>query len=225
MEKVLYRIPLERDIAPGSASATAPGASASAPAARPLEPELFYPSMSDQELGVWEHWLPTTHVFQRSSGRFPQEVAHTLKMLKAPPEVVEEFAWCRNMELFQAYEIRTPTRRDLRDPLLIGCHDGKRYRIALWGESLRPFEEISALVERSLALRDRTVKWNIWLIIVGALVGGSLGWWLGSQETFEGSRVGTSIFLAMLGFCGSWLATWVQTPENRQQNFLDRYRR
>jgi hypothetical protein len=189
-----------------------------------LQPEIFYPPMSDTEKAVWEHWLPTTFIYHRASHEFPSEVVSALTRLKAPQEILEEFTWACKTEFFDSYELKTPQRRDLRDPLLVGRRGGKRYRIALWGESLRPFEEIVAVVEESLALRARTAWWHHRIVAGGTLLGLGLGLWLGSQASFEGDAIGALILFTLLGFSFTWLCSQVYTPENRQQTFLDRYR-
>jgi len=114
----------------------------------PLSPELFYPVVTAQEMVTWTHWLPTAIVFDRAQLQSsPLEVLSTLKRLQAPPEVAKEFQWAWKLDLFEEYEVRTPVRRDPRDPLLLGRVRGQSYRMALWGESLLPLERIATLVE------------------------------------------------------------------------------
>jgi hypothetical protein len=174
---------------------------------------------------TWTHWLPTAITFERTSLDSPAAVCSTLQELDAPPAVLEEFCWAWKLDLFEAYEVRTPIRRDLRDPLLLGRVGTQRYRMALWGESLRPLEEIATLVQRSLALRSRAVKWRVLLTMSGVLCGFGLGMWLGHQPSFEGKALGTGLMYALLSlFCVAF-PLLLYTPENRQQDFLDRYRR
>ena len=121
---------------------------------------MFYPSVSEDELTMWTHWLPTAFVFKYRTQVSRQAFLNRLARLGAPQEVVEECQWAWNMELFEAYEVRTPERRDLRDPLVLGRIGTQRYRIALWGESLRPLHEISALVQHSFSIRRRAAHWQ-----------------------------------------------------------------
>jgi hypothetical protein len=210
----------------GSAECSSISGLAGAPGdARPLSPELFYPLVSAAEMVTWTHWLPTNIVFERNQMGSPAEASSTLSKLGAPPEVLEELHWSWKMSLFEAYEVRTPTRRDLRDPLLLGRLGNQHYRMALWGESLRPLEEITSLVQRSLTLRARVAKWRGWLACSGALLGAGVGVWLGSQSSFDGSLFGTSLAFAMLGLLFTGLPLLLYTPENCQHDFLDRYRR
>lgn len=193
-----------------------------------LHPDIFYPLVSEKEAAIWSHWLPTTltyNLYNQTSYQLPSDVFHMLTKLNAPQEVVEEFRWARKMELFDTYEIKTPERQDLKDPLLLGLRGGKRYRMALWGESLRPFEEITAIVEKSLALRRRAASWNKWFLACGTVLGLGIGLWSGSQMPVEEDPVRTSVLFALFGLSLSWFCTWIYTPENRQQAFLDRYRR
>ncbi len=204
------------------------GSSASVPASAretsPLSPELFYPLVTEQEKVMWTHWLPTSVVFDRTPTFSPSEVTKALTRLKAPSEVLEEFHWTWNMDLFEAYEMRTPVRRDARDPLLLGRLGGQWYRLALWGESLLPLEEIMALVQQSLALRARAARRRVWLGLGGTLPGLALVLWLGYMLC-EGEAVGTGLLLTFLIFFFAWLPMLVYTPENCQHDFLDRYRR
>lgn len=189
----------------------------------PLTPELFYPLVTAQEMRMWQHWLPTSFVFTCSKLASPEEVTHVLRKLHAPDEVLEEFRWAWNGNLFDTYEVRTPIRRDARDPLLLGRLGTQSYRVALWGESLRSQEEIQTLVEQSLVLRDEAARWRLWLTGGGALLGAALGVYLGSMPTEE-TPLGTGLLFTFLGLALGWLPLFLYTPENRQHNFLDRYR-
>jgi hypothetical protein len=189
-----------------------------------LTPALFYPVVSEREAEMWRHWLPTTFFYLDSQPSFQQDVIGRLQQLQAPSEVIEEFQWASTLDLFEAYEIRTPERRDLRDPLLVGRHGQRCYRLALWGESLRPLEEVSALVEQSLALRARVAKWRTVVISTGALLGAGLGLWLGSQSPTPGNLVEMSLFPAIMVGLMSWLPYLAYSPVRQQQDFLDRYR-
>jgi hypothetical protein len=180
--------------------------------------------MSEEELDIWAHWLPTAVVHACVSCELSCEVVSTLTRLDAPQEVLEECRWSCALELFEAYEIRTPERRDLRDPLVIGWCGRQRYRVALWGESLRPFAEITALVQESLALRKRAARWQALIIGGGGLLGLALGLWLGSRPTFAASQLGASILFALLGLLCTGLPAQAYAPEIQQQRFLDRYR-
>jgi hypothetical protein len=191
---------------------------------RAWHPGLFYPRMSAEELAMWTHWLPTASTFQRHGSTVPMSVINTLRALYAPPEILEECHWSWQMELFEAYELRTPTRRDLRDPLLIGRQGGDRYRIALWGESLRPLEEIDELVQQSLAIRRRAARWWMGIMAGGPLVGLGLGLLIGNQSWYAGTPVETGLTYGLFGLLFTWIPTQAYTPENRQQDFLDRYR-
>jgi len=191
---------------------------------RPLSPELFYPLVTEQERVTWTHWLPTSMVFDCARALSPSGVINALTRLKAPPEVLEEFHWAWKMDLFEAYEVRTPVRRDARDPLLLGRFGGQWYRLALWGESLLPLEEITTLVQQSLAIRTRAARRRVWLGLGGTLPGLALVLWLGYM-LWEGEPVGTGLLLTFLLFFFAWLPMLVYTPENCQHDFLDRYRR
>src|SRR5919198_3301216 len=137
----------------------------------PLSLDLFFPVVTEEEMVTWTHWLPTSLVFDCASAHAPADVISALTQLKAPPEVLEEFHWSWKLGLFESYEIRTPVRTDARDPLLLGRLGEQRYRLALWGESLLPLEQISRLVQQSLALRTRVEKRKGWTALGGALFG------------------------------------------------------
>src|SRR5499427_5862030 len=230
MEAMVYRksAPSSRTEALHACSTTGDRDSASVVASSletsSLSPALFYPVVTEQERGMWTHWLPTSLIFDRARTLSPSGVINALTRLKAPVEVLEEFHWTWKMDLFEAYEVRTPVRRDARDPLLLGRLGGQWYRLALWGESVRPLEEITALVQQSLTIRARAAKRRLWLGRGGTLPGLVLLAWCGSLW-WAGQPVGTGlqctwwiVFLACL-----WRL--MQTPENCQQDFLDRYRR
>jgi hypothetical protein len=191
--------------------------------AQPLSPGLFYPLVSAQEMETWAHWLPTVMAFDRA--RVPaSEVINTLTQLHTPPEVFEELQWAWKMDLFEAYEVRTPVRRDSRDPVLLGRLGEQRYRMALWGESIRPLEEITSLVNQSLAIKAHAIKWRNYAMSAGTLVGFGLGVWLGSHPSFEGDPLSLGVMLALIGLFSTWFPSVVYAPENRQHDFLDRYR-
>jgi hypothetical protein len=227
METVVYR---KRDEHPGMqelhanerTSSTA-GAPDTMHETGPLSLDLFFPRVTEEEMVTWTHWLPTCMVFDCASVHAPADVISTLTQLKAPPEVLEEFHWSWKLGLFESYEIRTPVRTDARDPLLLGRVGEQRYRLALWGESLLPLEQITTLVQQSLALKTRAEKRKGWTALGGALLGLTIGllWaWL-SPVT---QPLGISFLFAFVGFFLAWLPTFLYTPENRQHDFLDRYR-
>ena len=189
----------------------------------PLSLDLFFPVVTEEEMVTWTHWLPTCLAFDCASLHTHADVINTLTQLKAPPEVLEEFHWSWKLGLFESYEIRTPVRTDARDPLLLGRVGEQRYRLALWGESLLPLEQITMLVQQSLALRTRVEKRKGWVALGGALFGlaiGSLWAWLAPVP----QPIGISCLFAFIGFFLAWLPTFLYTPENRQHDFLDRYR-
>ena len=185
---------------------------------------MFYPAMSDAELKIWRHWLPTSLIFPRGSRKVPFRLDSTLEELQAPQDVLEEYRWANALELFDSYEVRTPQRRDLRDPLLIGRCGSQRYRVALWGESLRPFEEVTALVQESLGYRQRAARWRALIVGGGTFLGLGFGMWLGAQASYEGSQMEAGFIFALLGLLFTGIPTEIFSPEARQQRFLDRYR-
>src|SRR5215475_7821077 len=181
----------------------------------PLSLDLFFPAVTEEEMVTWIHWLPTCMVFDGVSVHAHADVISTLTQLDAPPEVLEEFHWSWKLGLFESYEIRAPMRVDARDPLLLGRVGEQRYRLALWGESLLPLEEITTLVQRSLAIRARAAKRRVWLGLGGTLPGLALVLWLG-YLLWEGQPVGTGLLLTFLIFFFAWLPMLVYTPENCQ---------
>ena len=68
---------------------------------------------------------------------------------------------------------------------MLGRLGAQYYRIALWGESLRPLEEINTLVQQSLTLRARAVKWLKTCMVSGAAMGSILGLWAAEQLPAE----------------------------------------
>ena len=229
METIVYR---KIDTSPWiqalhtSESASSPHTTAMADSGRetgPLPLDLLFPVVTAEEMVTWTHWLPTCLVFNGASGQLPAEIIHTLTQLKAPPEVLEALHWSWKLGLFEAYEVRTPVRNDMRDPLLLGRVGEQRYRLALWGESLLPLEQMTMLVQQSLALRTRVEKRKGWVALGGTLLGLAVGllwaWFLPEAEP-----IGISLLFAFVGFFLAWLPTFLYTPENRQHDFLDRYR-
>jgi hypothetical protein len=172
---------------------------------------------------MWSYWLPTTITFETAHVTFPSVILSRLNRLHAPQTVLEEFQWAYKLDLFEAYEVMTTERQDLRDPLLLGRVGNQRYRMALWGESLRPITEIADLVQQSLAVRRRFARWQKGAIAVSTVFGIGFGWWMSSQGSFEGSRVMSGLIWALICSCFAWLP-FLYTPASRQQDFLDHYR-
>jgi hypothetical protein len=227
METMVYRTveqhPRMQELPTSEYTSNTAGAPGAVCEPGPLSLELFFPVVTEEEMVTWTHWLPTCMVFDCASVHTPTDVISTLTQLQAPPEVLEEFHWSWKLGLFESYEIRTPVRADARDPLLLGRVGEQRYRMALWGESLLPLEQITTLVQQSLALRTRVEKRKGWTALGGAVFGLAIGilWaWL-SPVT---QPIGISFLFAFVGFFLAWLPTFLYTPENRQHDFLDRYR-
>ena len=227
METVIYRNAEEhlwmQELHTGEDASNTAGTSDAVRETGPLSLDLFFPVVTEEEMVTWTHWLPACMVFDSASVHAPTDVIIMLTQLDAPPEVLEEFHWSWKLGLFESYEIRAPMRVDARDPLLLGRVGEQRYRLALWGESLLPLEQITTLVQRSLALRTRVEKRQKWVALGGALFGLGIGLlWAWLSPVTE--PLGISFLFAFVGFFLAWLPTFLYTPENRQHDFLDRYR-
>ena len=209
-----------------SEGASSPPTTALGDAARetgPLPLDLLFPVVTAEEMVTWTYWLPTCMVYDGASWASPAAMLDTLTRLKAPPEVLETLHWSWKLGLFEAYEVRTPVRQDMRDPLLLGRVGEQRYRLALWGESLLPLEQMTMLVQQSLALRTRVEKRQGWVALGGTFLGLAVGL-LWAWFSLEAEPIGISLLFAFVGFFLAWLPTFLYTPENRQHDFLDRYR-
>ena len=185
-----------------------------------ISPELFYPECGQEEMAIWTHWLPTSHIFFAGA---TYAIWGILQNLKAPREVLEEFKWASHLQMFDEYAIRTPIRRDGKDPLLLARAGNVWYRLALWGESaLLSVQEISLLASKSLVVKSRVAKWEKRIGLGG--IGLAFFAWLACLwlETAP-SGIGLVLML-LIAFLG-WMPTLVYKPENAQHNFLDRYRR
>ena len=176
--------------------------------------DLIYPVVDEKEREMWTQWLPTSFVYVRTS-RYALQTK--LTDLRAPQDVFEEFSFAYRMNLFEAYEVRTPVRRDARDPLLMGRANGIWYRLGLWGESLLPLEEITALVQQSFVIRSRAVKRRVLLGLGGALSCLALVW----NPLLRQEHIATGFLLTLLIF---FLPMLMYTPESVQHDFLDKYR-
>lgn len=201
----------------------APYSSSPAQAQANHSPVLFYPEVAAQERHMWTDWLPTAIIVERTGAEISEVMCRTLTTLSAPPEVLEECRWSWKMELFDAYEIRTPVRRDFRDPLVLGRLGTQYYRVALWGESLKPLKEVAAIVERSLHTRHRYALWKRFALAAGTLGGFGVGLWVGAADQLEGNLILSGIACATLGGLSAWVP-FMQSSESRQQDFLDGYR-
>ena len=188
-----------------------------------LHPEIFYPLISEEEMTVWTLWLPATLTYHRSSHWFPSPLISALMQLKAPQDILETCRWACNMDFFETFAIKTRKHQGKTASLLIGQKDGKSYRIARWGNNVRPFAEIRTIVASSRILKDRTTWRHHCLIACGTLLGLGLGGWLASQPLFVGNPSHLSLSLALLGLSSTWLYTRAYTPEQRQQAFLNRF--
>ena len=189
----------------------------------PLSPELFYPVVSDEEYAMWEHWLPSSLVLNSTTH---YAIRKELARLQAPEDVMTEYEWSQSMQLFEQYELRSPVRKDARDPLLLGkSEDGKRHRIALWGESLRPLTEIARLVQESLAVKARAEKRRLVIGLSGTTPSAALAFY-SFYLIFHGQAFGiVGLLLAYIVSGCSWVPSLVHSPLNAQHDFLDRYRR
>jgi hypothetical protein len=224
MENVIYRKVDEN--ATGRCTSSAVSGLLSSPESKVQDwsPGTFYPSLSKEEMQVWKPWLPTAIVLRRKPTSTLAGGVRALEQLEAPKEVIDEFSWSWNMELFDEYELRTPERRDWRDPLLLGRCASQRYRIALWGESLRPFDEIADIVQRSLAVRARAIKHRVLTVMGSMFAGGALGLWMASQVSPGEDQIATCFSFTVLGLVFALMLSWLHSPERRQQDFLDHYR-
>jgi hypothetical protein len=223
METIIYR-KSQQAVGPlqtASISSIAP--TSEAPQGEALHPDIFYPVVTIDELTMWSQWLPTAHVYRCDTEELSQSLLARLKQLHAPAAVIEECQFSWTLGVFDSYEVMTPERRHLRDPLVLGRIGDQRYRIALWGESLRPLNEIRELVHQSLAVRQLAARWRLWTTATGGLLGLAFGLWAALQTPSAADDVIMSLLYGIMGLCGS-LSLQLHIPEEKQQRFLDRYR-
>lgn len=81
------------------------------------------------------------------------------------------------------------------------------------------------LVQQSLVIRQRARHWQLWTTVGGAMLGLGLGLWAAAQTPYGGYQLGIALVLTMLGPAIGGVPFQLYTAENRQQQFLDRYRR
>lgn len=190
----------------------------------PLSPGMFYPECTQDEMTMWTHWLPTSHTFIAGA---TYAIWGTLQKWEAPVEVMNEFKWASNLHMFDEYAIRTPVRRDARDPLLLARLKDVWYRIALWGESnLFSVQEISSFVRESLAVKSRIAKRQRRIALWGtgfALLTAMVCLLQGAPRSDIGPGIGLLLTFFMAVF--AWMPMLTYKPENAQHDFLDRYRR
>ena len=187
-----------------------------------LPPEIFYPVVTEEEHTMWEHWLPTSIVLSHTSH---YAISKELERLQAPQSVMDEYQWSRDVEMFDEYEIRSPERKDARDPLFLGRSEGKRHRIALWGESLLPLAEIARLVQESLVVKARVAKRQLIIGLSGTIPAALLALYSLYMLAWQNDSFGAAgILLALMVWGFSWAPSAIYTPENAQHDFLDHYR-
>jgi len=171
---------------------------------------------------MWTHWLPTEHSYNAAA---TYAIKTTLQKLNAPQEVIDEYEFAAKLG-FHEFAMRSPVRKDARDPLLLARMGRVWYRIALWGESLLPLDQIGALVLESLEIRQSTARRWFWLRLGGGLGALAIALW-SLHAIFMNTRTdaGLGFVVAWMLFCFTWVATLVHSADNAQHSFLDRYRR
>ncbi len=115
---------------------------------------LFWPQLSPKEFAIWEWYLPTMYL--RGSG-YNEWAAYNFDII--PDDALVEIKEAIDMKVFDFMEIRTPERKHMTDPVVIGYvkipgYDPIGFLIVRWGESLIPFEEI-----RRQYIRRSPIRW------------------------------------------------------------------
>jgi len=103
-----------------------------------------YHEITSEEMKIWEIWLPS---------RYAGNGLLIYSFDQIPATVLTAWEAAKAFGIFQNFTIRTPETKKTQDPILIGYLKDVPYLIARWGESLRPFEEIKGIVEKSLSFR------------------------------------------------------------------------
>lgn len=183
--------------------------------------DLGFRRLSDEEHDIWTAWLPA-HM------DFDTDVTQLVKTAKAryglPDEALDEIMFASESGFFTAYSLHVPERTDLRDPLITGTQEGRRYAIALWGESLKPFEEIRQLVMRARQKGERFRVWKrvyllLWLPVALILMVPPDSFSFGHGDWY---RIPALLYcLAMMASAPGFL---LRRPVNVVQDFLDPYR-
>ena len=118
-----------------------------------LNPADAYPECSKFDLGIWTNYLPT--YYSKREGAWKNYHFDVI-----PHEVLEAIEIANGLPLFTDLEIWTAERNKYDDPIVVGVlgshpersrlsGNARFFLIARWGESLRPFEDISQEVLRT----------------------------------------------------------------------------
>jgi len=103
-----------------------------------------YHEITSEEMRIWEVWLP---------GSYTDSMLLIYSFDQIPATVLTAWEAAKALGVFQSFTIRTPETKKAQDPILIGWLKDVPYLIARWGESLRPFVEVRAIVEKSFRFR------------------------------------------------------------------------
>lgn len=101
--------------------------------------------MTDDEITIWQAWLPMRYTTLPNEGRRLAEYRYD----RIPGPVLKMWDACHTAGIFERYEIWTPERDP--DPVLIGVHGNDRHFLARWGESdanLVSFDDIKRELRR-----------------------------------------------------------------------------
>jgi hypothetical protein len=106
------------------------------------------PVMSKEEIAIWRAFLPNTY-----GTDYPNNAGTPISRYRfdrIPHSVLEQWAYCKDNELFNEYQIWTPEVAVV-DPVLVGLCGENHHMIARWSESdanLLSLEDIKGVLRR-----------------------------------------------------------------------------
>lgn len=124
---------------------------------------LTIPPLSQDEMTVWREWLPTSYSDGDTGSRY---MTH-YNFDRIPKPVLTKWKFYKDQKIFEAFEIWTPERALVDDPILLGVIGTNRYLLARWGESdanLLSFDDIRRRIW--LRICSHSARWGMLGVII-----------------------------------------------------------
>ncbi len=107
----------------------------------PLDASCYYPEISTEEISRWNLWVPYGSDLAEYGQRWDYNYI--------PERVLTEIATLQGINLFERMRIMSHNEERSHEAFLVGYVGGRMFRVARWGEHLKPANKVLGYIKRA----------------------------------------------------------------------------
>jgi len=155
--------------------------------------QLTVPPMSPEEVAIWRAFLPTS--YGSGYGNYSRNIGD-YSFDRIPLPVLERWNQTKQERIYDSFEIWTPEKLEVVDPILVGTIGPRYYMLARWAESDANLVSIDTIKKKLFA------TWlveNWWGVLIGIAIFFAAGTGIGLGAV---RLLSTSLLIGLTGAAG-----------------------